>query len=53
MHFSQTPVPATDLLPGMFELNEAVVQRERKVGTLPWIGNVGTAAPVLPGAGAP
>lgn len=50
MHFTQTPVPATDLLPGMFELNEEVVQRERKVGTLPWIGNVGSAAPVLPGA---
>lgn len=49
MHFAQTPEPSTNLMPGMFELNEEVMQRERHAGDQPWLGNVGVAAPVLSG----
>lgn len=49
MHFGATPVVSTHLMPGMFELNERVTQRERHAGNLPWVGNVGVAAPILPG----
>ena len=49
MHFAATPRPATNLMPGMFELHEEVMQRERRAGNLPWSGNVGVAAPTLPG----
>jgi para-nitrobenzyl esterase len=50
LYFGQTPAPSTHLMPGMFELNEEVVLRERRAGTMPWIGNVGVAAPMLPSA---
>jgi hypothetical protein len=50
MRFAETPADATNLMPGTFELNEIVMQRERHAGNLPWIGNVGVAAPILPGA---
>jgi len=50
MHFAEVPEVATDLMPGMFALNEEVMQRERRAGNQPWIGNVGVAAPVLAGA---
>jgi para-nitrobenzyl esterase len=50
MHFAATPVVSTHLMPGMFELNEEVMQRERRAGNLPWVGNVGVAAPILPTA---
>jgi len=33
----------------MFELHEEVMERERRAGNLPWSGNVGVAAPTLPG----
>jgi para-nitrobenzyl esterase len=49
MHFAETPQPSTNLMPGMFELNEEVMQRERRAGDQPWLGNVGVAAPVLSG----
>lgn len=47
MHFVEQPEVATDLMPGMFALNEEVMQRERRAGDQPWAGNVGVAAPVL------
>ena len=47
MHFVEQPEVATDLMPGMFALNEEVMQRERHAGDQPWAGNVGVAAPVL------
>ncbi|HEY6924329.1 MAG TPA: carboxylesterase family protein [Steroidobacteraceae bacterium] len=49
MHFAQTPQASTHLMPGMFELHEEVMERERRAGNLPWSGNVGVAAPTLPG----
>ena len=49
MHFAATPAAATNLMPGMFDLHEEVMQRERRAGNLPWSGNVGVAAPTLPG----
>jgi para-nitrobenzyl esterase len=52
MDFTETPKPLTDLMPGMFELNEEVMQRERRAGDQPWLGNVGVAAPVLSGPSA-
>jgi para-nitrobenzyl esterase len=48
MHFTDTPQPATDPLPGMFELNEAVVCRRIKAGDQAWGWNVGLIAPKLP-----
>ena len=48
MHFVDTPQPATDPLPGMYELNEAVVCRRLQAGDQPWGWNVGLAAPKLP-----
>jgi len=51
MDFAETPRPSTDLMPGMFELNEEVMEREKHAGDQPWVGNVGVAAPVLSGPG--
>jgi para-nitrobenzyl esterase len=48
MHFTETPQPATDPLPGMYELNEAVVCRRIAAGDQPWGWNVGLIAPKLP-----
>jgi len=50
MDFAEAPKPSTDLMPSMFELNEEVMQRERRAGNQPWLGNVGVAAPVLSGS---
>jgi len=47
MHFAENSEVATDLMPGMFELNEEVMLRERRAGDQPWLGNVGVAAPIL------
>ena len=47
MHFAENPEVATDLMPGMFALNEEVMQRERRAGDQPWVGNVGATAPIL------
>ncbi len=49
MDLAEAPRPSTNLMPGMFELNEEVMQRERRAGDQPWAGNVGVAAPVLSG----
>ena len=48
MVFAGTPRPAKHLMPGMFELNEAVVCRRRSSGTQPWNWNVGIVSPQLP-----
>ena len=48
MHFTATPQPATDPLPGMYALNEAVVCRRIKQGDQPWGWYVGLIAPKLP-----
>jgi para-nitrobenzyl esterase len=50
MAFEQTPVPGTDLVPGMYALNEEVVCRRRAEGKTPWSWNVGLWAPTLPAA---
>ena len=47
MYFSDTPNALTDVMPGMFDLNEEVMQRERRAGDQPWGFNVGVTAPVL------
>ena len=48
MHFAGTPQPESDLMPGMFELNEAVMCRRLATGKVGWNWNVGLAAPELP-----
>jgi len=48
MHFSDMPHPQTDLMPGMYRLNEEVVCRRVAAGDLPWNWNVGLASPKLP-----
>ena len=48
MLFADTPRPGTQLLPGIYELNEQVVCRRRAKGGLPWNWNVGVIAPTLP-----
>jgi para-nitrobenzyl esterase len=50
MHFTKTPEVATDLMPGMYELNEQVMERRRRAGDQQWRDDVGVAAPVLPPA---
>jgi para-nitrobenzyl esterase len=47
MDFAEKPKPSTDLMPGMFELQEKIVQRARRAGNQPWIGAVGPEAPNL------
>jgi para-nitrobenzyl esterase len=46
MDFAETPRPATDLMPGMFELQDAVVHQRRRNGQA-WNWNVGLNAPRL------
>lgn len=48
MSFEDAPRPGRRLMPGMYELNEAVVQRRRAQGHTPWNWNVGVVAPPLP-----
>jgi para-nitrobenzyl esterase len=48
MHFTDRPQPKTGLMPGMFDLNEAVMCRRRATGKIGWNWNVGLAAPKLP-----
>jgi len=51
MHFAATPTPATQLMPGMFDLNETVMCRRRATGKLPWHWNVGLMSPPRKAAG--
>ncbi len=48
LHFGNTAEAATDVFPGMYALNEAVVCRRRAQGKQAWNWNVGLAAPTLP-----
>jgi para-nitrobenzyl esterase len=52
MRFAATPIADRDLMPGMYDLNEAVMCRRRANGTMPWGWNVGVAAPKTPARGA-
>jgi para-nitrobenzyl esterase len=47
MHFTDAPHAEDHLMPGMYELQEAVVCRRRAAGTVGWNWNVGLWAPVL------
>jgi para-nitrobenzyl esterase len=48
MHFTDAPHPQTNLMPGMYRLNEDVVCRRVAAGNLAWNWNVGLASPKLP-----
>jgi para-nitrobenzyl esterase len=48
MAFEQGPVVRERLMPGMYELHEAVVCRRRVAGGLPWTFNFGVISPPLP-----
>jgi para-nitrobenzyl esterase len=48
MHITDTPHPATELMPGMYDLNEQVVCRRKAAGNIAWNWNVGLASPPLP-----
>ncbi|HWQ88092.1 carboxylesterase/lipase family protein [Brevundimonas sp.] len=50
MAFEQGPVVRARLMPGMFELREAVVCRRRVAGSIPWNWNFGVLSPSLPPA---
>ncbi len=43
----ETPEPATDLMPGMYELHETTVCRRQASGTWPWHWNTGLISPPL------
>ncbi|MDE2265955.1 MAG: carboxylesterase family protein, partial [Alphaproteobacteria bacterium] len=47
MHFAAEPEVSTDLMPGMYRLNEEVMERRRRAGDQQWGANVGVAAPEL------
>lgn len=51
MSFAGTPQPASDLDPGMFDLHETVICRQRSEGLQLWSWNIGVKAPVIPPAG--
>jgi para-nitrobenzyl esterase len=46
LRFADRPEAETDLLPGMFALQDLVVRRRRDKGDVPWNWNVGVAAPL-------
>jgi para-nitrobenzyl esterase len=48
LRFGDAPELATDVMPGMFEFHEEVMQRQRRAGNQPWNGRVGVAAPTIP-----
>ena len=48
MHFADTPQPATELMPGMYRLNEEIMCRRKAAGTVAWNWNVGLASPSMP-----
>jgi len=48
MRFAETPELSTNPMPGMFELHEEVMQRQRSAGNQPWGALAGVAAPVIP-----
>ena len=48
MVFDETPEPTTNFMPGMFELQEEIVERARRASDQPWVGAVGPEEPPLP-----
>jgi para-nitrobenzyl esterase len=48
MHFTDVPRPETELMPGMYQLNEEVMCRRKAAGTVAWNWNVGLASPPMP-----
>ena len=52
MAFEEGPVVRERLMPGMYELHEAVVCRRRVAGGIPWNWNFGLMSPPLPPAAA-
>ena len=48
MAFEDGPVVRQRLMPGMFEMHEAVVCRRRVAGGIPWNWNFGVLSPPLP-----
>jgi para-nitrobenzyl esterase len=48
MAFADSPQPGEHLLPGMYELQETVVERRRANGNVAWNWNVGIISPKLP-----
>jgi para-nitrobenzyl esterase len=48
LHVTDTPHPATDPLPGMYTLDEAVVCRRLAAGNVAWNWNAGLVSPPLP-----
>jgi para-nitrobenzyl esterase len=49
MAFREQPTPTSNLMPGMFVLNERVMCRRRASGDQAWNWNVGLVSPVMPG----
>ncbi len=49
MDFTNAPHPSTDLLPGMYQMDETVVCRDRANGDIAWNWASGVASPKLPG----
>jgi para-nitrobenzyl esterase len=45
MDFEEAPKPSTDLMPGMFQLQEEIVGRARRTNDQPWVGAVGPEEP--------
>ena len=48
MRFAAGPQPETELLPGMYKLNEAVMCRRRATGKIAWPWAIGVASSKLP-----
>jgi para-nitrobenzyl esterase len=48
MAFEDGPQPSAGIMPGMYELQEAVVCRRRASGDQAWNWNVGVVSPPLP-----
>ncbi len=51
MRFEATPVVSPQVMPGMFELHEEVMQRQRRSGNQPWGLRAGIGDPVPPPGG--
>ena len=50
IEFGDRPELKTDLLPGIYELHEEIVNRRRNAGDQPWDWRAGSIAPPLPSA---
>ena len=50
LHVTDSPHAATELMPGMYDLNEQVMCRRKATGTIAWNWNVGIVSPPLPPA---